>query len=135
MRRVISIVFCLWAVVNSWGVEYHPISFGSTSSYLSERTMSSERTAVSYSRSASSISASSISASNFASLNSEGGACYSPASMGQVRKVSRPQADDTNEENLALGEINFRSPIGEGMILLLLGAAMYARRRKVKIER
>ena len=130
MRRFISIVFCLWAVVNSWGVEFQPISFRSTSAHFSTRTNSKERTAVGYTHSATSISASSISASNFANLNSEGGACYIPGASGPIRRaVSRPQADDNNEENLAIGETNFRSPIGDGTILLLF-AALYAMRRK-----
>ena len=77
-----------------------------------------------------------ISASNFAVLNGEGGEFYQPsATKPQVRKVSRPDSDD--EDDLAIGEIIERSPVGNTpWIVMALLAVVYlvVKRRKVRVE-
>ena len=66
---------------------------------------------------------SAISASNFRQLNQPGGACYMPsATSNGPRRVSRPgsDGDEDDEENLAIGEAVWRSPVGDTPWLFVL---------------
>jgi len=93
----------------------------------------SQRPSLYSTRTTISQSLSDISAANFAVLNGEGGACYHPtmANNPARRGISRPGDDD--EDDLAIGEIIERSPIGDIPWLLMLAMIMgYAGLRMLK---
>lgn len=127
MRKIIGILVCLLVTARLFAVDYQPFAysappteFRSTSAYTaSANSFPSGRDRVG---ATSSLTA--ISASNFATLNSEGGACYIPsATCGSKRvKVKEPEPDTE-----AIGEGVWESPVGETpLILLALLAAFYA---------
>ena len=127
MRKFVSVLVCLWVAASVYAAEYKPFAysappteFRSTSAYTaSANSFTSGRDMVG---ATSSLAA--ISASNFATLNSEGGACYIPsATCGSKRvKVKEPEPDTE-----AIGEGVWESPVGETpLILLALLAAFYA---------
>ena len=120
MRRIEAILLCLWVVANSFAATYQafqPTDFRSTSAYMTagERTsMPSASRATPYT----SQSLSAISASNFATLNSEGGACYHPSAIHSGPKKGKVVEPDTE----AVGEGVWESPVGDipWMLIVLL---------------
>lgn len=127
MRKYIVILVLIIGSLQLSAVSYQPMSFQSTSAYVSQRSASM---VMSMQRPVATGSLSAISASNFSTLNGEGGACYSPtqANMGP----RRGRGDDD-----AIGEYENHSPIGDvPFILLGLMACLYVifakKRKKVK---
>ena len=101
-------------------------SFYSTSAYMTTR----QTPVVSYQSPKTIGSLSAISAANYASLNSDGGACcHAPAGP---HKAKRPG-------DLAIGEADFRSPVGElpiGLIIVfILAYAGYKKKKKASVGR
>lgn len=127
MRKLVSVLVCLWVAASVYAAEYKPFAysappteFRSTSAY----TASSNSFPSGRDRVGATSSLTAISAANFATLNSEGGACYIPsATCGSKRvKVKEPEPDTE-----AIGEGVWESPVGETpLILLALLAAFYA---------
>ena len=100
-------------------------SFHSTSAYVEvSRAQGFERPV---NRPMATGSMSSISASNFQTLNSEGGACYSPTATYAPR---RGRSDDGG----SIGDYGFHSPVGNTpwilFILLAAGYVVYIQRKK-----
>ncbi|MBR4431835.1 MAG: hypothetical protein IKS76_01380 [Paludibacteraceae bacterium] len=131
-----NILVCLFVATSLLAVTYQPCqptSFRSTSVYVTTAQPSSVTMSMSpqYPKS---IGITAISASNFDALNSEGGACYQPSAArpgGIRRSVDRP--DDDDEDDLAIGEIIERSPVGDTpWILFILFAAGYIVLRRKK---
>lgn len=129
MRKLVGILVCLWISVGLWAVDYQPAAFGSTSAYLSGGRVADlgassamrPSGAMAYTSGVSmSGSLSAISASNFETLNSEGGACYSPANNSPAIRRARPGG--------AIGEYDFHSPVGDtpwilfGLLMIAYGA-------------
>ena len=145
MKKIIGIIVCLWSVVSVFAVDYHPIKAtgnrpaGSYYATHSQPSSAFRSTSVYNSRGLNGYGASfsAISTSNFNALNSEGGACYLPTATSGPRKgVVRPgsDSDDDDEENLAIGEIIYRSPLGDapvGLILLLCGIWIISRAKNL----
>ncbi len=111
MRKIKGILVCLLVFSSRLiAVDYQPIAFSSTSSYMGDNQATRQMTH--YDRTQPVGSLTTISASNFESLNGEGGA-FSPAAASGPRR-GRPGG--------AIGEYDFHSPIGDtpwGVMLLL----------------
>lgn len=125
MRKLVSVLVCLWGAASVYAAEYKPFAysappteFRSTSAYTaSANSFPSGRDRVG---ATSSLTA--ISAANFATLNSEGGACYIPSATSGPRRAKIVEPDTE-----AIGEGVWESPVGETpLILLALLAAFYA---------
>ena len=124
MRKLVSVLVCLWVAAEMFAVSYQsyqPTMFRSTSAYVAERPMA---TSCHQSSRANHQTLTAISASNFATLNSEGGACYIPSATSGPSKVKVKEPEPDTE---AIGEGVWESPVGETpLILLALLAAFYA---------
>jgi hypothetical protein len=141
MMKRKGILVCLLVLVTLriGAVEYHPISFSSTSAYYRDN-----RAANGVSQSAmrptgamafrsgaitTTGSLSAISASNFETLNSEGGACYNPARSNATIRRERSEEGDSggrDEDSEAIGSYGYHSPVGATPCLFLaLLAALY----------
>lgn len=122
MRKLVSVLVCLWVAAEMFAVSYQsyqPTMFRSTSAYVAERPMA---TSCHQSSMANHQTLTAISASNFATLNSEGGACYIPSATSGPRRAKIVEPDTE-----AVGEGVWESPVGETpLILLALLAAFYA---------
>ena len=138
MRRIKTILLCLWVVANSFAATYQtytPTDFRSTSAYVA----GGERTSTPYTihstpitnRASGSMTA--ISAANFSTLNSEGGACYLPsATHSGPRKAGKVTEPDTE----AVGEGVWESPVGDiPFILFALFVLIYVIVRRPKLSR
>lgn len=133
MRKIIGIIVCLLITVGLWAVEYHPATFSSTSAYMHESRVANVAAqsamrpsgAMAFRSGAITTtgSLSAISASNFETLNSEGGACYTPARHGGTIRRGR---SDEGEEGTSIGDLGYHSPVGATPCLFLaLLAALY----------
>ena len=139
MRKLVGILVCLFMVCQLHAVTYQTYkpcggaSFRSTSVYVAESqyTGFSNNQSPLAVRTAGSLSA--ISASNFESLNSEGGACYSPAnSSATIHRVGRPGSGSGG-----IGVSEPQSPVGDTpWIIMAIMASLYViwtkKRKKVK---
>lgn len=138
MRKLKGILVCLLVLVTIriGAVEYHPVSFRSTSAYCQDNRaanggiQSAMRTTGVMTYRSGTISPtgslSAISASNFETLNSEGGACYNAPRHGATIKRGRPGGGGDDSGSGATGEYDFHSPVGATPCLFLaLLAALY----------
>ena len=139
MRKIIGIIVCLFITVGLWAVEYHPATFSSTSAYMHESRVANVAAqsamrpsgAMAFRSGAITTtgSLSAISASNFEALNSEGGACYTPARHGGTIRRERSEEGDSggrDEDSEAIGSYGYHSPVGATPCLFLaLLAALY----------
>ena len=124
MKKVIGIIVCLWVVTTVGAVEFAPADpFRSTSAYGAHGEQYQQQLMTANSRPQSVGSLSAISASNFEALNGEGGAFYSPSEAS-----SAPSGPRKGRPGGAVGEYDFRSPIGDTpwLIMLLLGVGYIA---------
>ena len=124
MKKVIGIIVCLWVVTTAGAVEFAPAApFRSTSAYGAHGEQYQQQMMTANSRPQSVGSLSAISASNFEALNGEGGAFYSPSEASSASSGPRK-----GRPGGAVGEYDFRSPIGDTpwLIMLLLGVGYIA---------
>lgn len=145
MRFIKGILVCLFMVLAamSFAANAMPYTeFRSTSAYISSTSgntgyarssavsVSSGLKTASYATYRTSGSMAAISAANFATLNSEGGACYQPSSITkpQVRRGGRDDEEEEGDGGNAIGEYDFHSPVGDtpwilfGLLLIAYGA-------------
>lgn len=126
MRKYIGILVCLILLSGGMSSVYgQNFTFHSTSAYVEvSRSQGFERPV---NRPMTTGSLSSISASNFQTLNSEGGACYSPTATYAPR---RGRSDDGG----SIGDYGFHSPVGDTpwilFALLAVGYAIFVKKRK-----
>jgi len=108
MRKLVSVLVCLWVAARLFAVDYQPFAysaptteFRSTSAYTASTNALPTTTA----RVGSTSSFSAISSSNFVALNSEGGLCYNPggASRRAGKKPVVPPIGE-NEEEFPIGD-------------------------------
>ena len=143
MRKIISILFCLWISVGLRAVDFQPAAFGSTSPYLhegrgagiaSQSAMRPTGTLAYGSGVSMGGSMSAISSSNFETLNSEGGACYNPARDGSaIRRVGRPGSGSGGT-----GVSDPTSPVGPTpwiLMILLAGGYILLKRRRLSVSK
>lgn len=108
MRKLVSVLVCLWGAASVYAAEYKPFAysappteFRSTSAYTASTNALPATTA----RVGSTSSFSAISSSNFVALNSEGGLCYNPG--GALRRAGKkpdvPPIGE-NEEEFPIGD-------------------------------
>lgn len=127
MRKTIGILVCLLVVLEVFG---SPTAFRSTSAYITNTPSVATTTAYNtYSYCGMTSSPSAISAANYASLNGEGGACYTPSDLsGPNRGRDNHKGDSSIGTNVA------HSPVGDVpwilFILLSLGYIAYKHRKK-----
>ena len=144
MRKLVGILVCLFMVWQLHAVTYQTYkpcggtSFRSTSVYVAESQytgFTNNQSPITNHQSpitnhqftgygVNTLSA--ISASNFESLNSEGGACYSPANSSATIRRVRPGD--------AIGEYDFHSPVGDTpwIIIALFGILYLIRSKKTQ---
>ena len=141
MKKIKGILVCLLILVTIriGAVEYHPVSFRSTSAYCQDNRaanggiQSAMRPSGAMAFRSGAISPtgslSAISASNFETLNSEGGACYNPArSNAKIRRERSEEGDSggRDEDSGAIGSYGYHSPVGATPFLFFfILAALY----------
>jgi len=110
MRKIVGILVCLLLSLQLYAVGYQPVTYSAP--------VTTFRSTSAYNGSIQPTgSLSAISAANYNALNSEGGACYSPAQHGTIHR-GRPGG--------AIGEYDFHSPVGNTpWFLMAVLAAVY----------
>ena len=150
MRFIKGLLVCLFMVLAAMSIAANAMpytEFRSTSAYISSTSgntgyarssvvsVSSGLKTASYATYRTTGSMVAISAANFATLNSEGGACYQPSSITkpQVRRGGRDDEEEEGDGGNAIGEYDFHSPVGATpwiLMVVLAAAYLFIKRRK-----
>ena len=121
MKKLIVCIVSLWITTSLLAADYQYVTFRSTSIYV-ESSVANDKWQMANDQFRTCGSLSAISSANFQMLNSEGGACYQPSTIGP-RKAGRPGGGGSGGGSGAIGEYDFHSPVGDipfGLLTLLI---------------